>query len=401
MNILVVTDNIPAHDRSSYEFRLTMILRSLAKVGSTKLCLVQPLRGGDPAKIQKAQPYIESLSREGISVLFDAATSCIKQENPGVIIFTDYTVGNPRLVQQARYWAPKATIITDAPDVVFNRLASKARLTGSISDIAAVEKQRVQELAAFRMADIVTVVSLEEKNILRRYLAHKPIYIVPTIHPLNPYVATDRRDQCSLIFVGWGAYEPNVDAVSYFIEAVFPHIQENFPKVKLFVVGGDYPSSIQSLGNEGITFLGRVPHTEPFLKNCHVSIAPLRYGSGLKGKIGEAMSYGTPVVTTDVGAEGFNFTPGVHALVGNNPNDFCTHVLNLLRSRELHSRIGRAGWEFIRKNYSVEAIEPRIRMLFTEIMMSPQRVRLCAAKILRKRAHQALEKYILWRFRRY
>jgi O-antigen biosynthesis protein len=72
---------------------------------------------------------------------------------------------------------------------------------------------------------------------------------------------------------------------------------------------------------------GYVPETAPYLRAAWVSIAPLRFGAGMKGKVGEAMSFGLPVVTTSVGAEGFGLTPGEHALVADDPDEFAQAVI--------------------------------------------------------------------------
>src|SRR5439155_6908400 len=129
---------------------------------------------------------------------------------------------------------------------------------------------------------------------------------------------------------------------------------------------------------------GFVPETRPFLETSVISIAPLRFGGGMKGKIGEAMSYALPVVTTSTGIEGFDLTPGVHALVGDNPREFANAVTRLLRDRKYLEQVRMAGYGFIRELYSDIAVRKRVHAFFAQLESYPVKRTPIAPLLMRK-----------------
>jgi hypothetical protein len=80
--------------------------------------------------------------------------------------------------------------------------------------------------------------------------------------------------------------------------------------VKSYIVGADPPATIRSLATDDLVIAGFVPDLTPYLEGCRVSISPLRYGAGVKGKVNQAMSAGLPVVATTPSIEGMHLTPG-------------------------------------------------------------------------------------------
>jgi len=103
-----------------------------------------------------------------------------------------------------------------------------------------------------------------------------------------------------------------------------------------------------------------VPETEPYLNRCRVSIAPLRYGAGMKGKIGEAMMNGIPVVTTTIGAEGIGLENDVNALIVDSAEDFAEQVVRLYNDQGLWNSIVGNAKRHIDENYSTHVVSEKI-----------------------------------------
>jgi glycosyltransferase involved in cell wall biosynthesis len=87
-----------------------------------------------------------------------------------------------------------------------------------------------------------------------------------------------------------------------------------------------------------------------------LTVAPLRFGAGVKGKIGEALSYGLPVVTTNIGAEGMSLRDGEEALIADSPRDFAAAVLRAYRDEALWRRLSECGYAHVRQHFSPEAV---------------------------------------------
>jgi glycosyltransferase involved in cell wall biosynthesis len=255
-----------------------------------------------------------------------------------------------------------------------------------------------RELAVYRKADLVVAVSDEDKSILQREVDDVPIEVIPNIHRVPPLVPDKKNVSNSLLFIGNFRHDPNVDAMLYFCRDVLPLIKEEVPGVSLTIVGDSLPGEVRILADESIRVLGFVPDIKPLLETSDISIAPLRYGGGMKGKIGEAMAHGLPVVTTSVGIEGFGIIPGRQVMVGDTPDVFSGAVIRLMRDEVLYENLRRAAWTFVNDRYSIDAVSRRIRDLVGRLDRFPVKT-LSRAKALEIAVRYHLERSVLWRFK--
>jgi glycosyltransferase involved in cell wall biosynthesis len=160
---------------------------------------------------------------------------------------------------------------------------------------------------------------------------------------------------------------------------------------------------VQELACDYVMVTGYVRDVEPYLAASTVSICPLRFGAGLKGKIGEAMIHGLPVVTTSIGTQGMNPRLGEDIMVGDTPDEFAHCVVQLLEQPALRQTLSRNGRDLVIRNYSFQAIAARIDEVMSELATIPV-----------KRYHQPkrlalkwrfdlsdrLQRHLLWKFRR-
>lgn len=170
-----------------------------------------------------------------------------------------------------------------------------------------------------------------------------------------------------LIYVGAYSHHPNVDAMLWFADEILPLIQAQHPDVELYIVGSAPPPGITALAQRpAITVTGAVPEIAPYMQSADISIAPLRVGSGIKGKIIEAMAFGRPVVTTPVGAEGMDLTAGDNVLVAGSAGEFAAAVNALLDDRERARSIGRAGRRLVEERHSQTAADQRLLEIYEQ-----------------------------------
>jgi glycosyltransferase involved in cell wall biosynthesis len=126
------------------------------------------------------------------------------------------------------------------------------------------------------------------------------------------------------------------------------------PDVEFHLIGSKAPDEVRSLHGEGVTFHGFVEDLEPWLDGCRISVAPLRYGAGIKGKVNLSMSRGQPVVATSIAVEGMLATAGQEILVADTPEQFAAEVVRLYRDEALWNRVSTQGVENVRRYFSVE-----------------------------------------------
>jgi glycosyltransferase involved in cell wall biosynthesis len=166
-----------------------------------------------------------------------------------------------------------------------------------------------------------------------------------------------------LLFVGLMSYFPNRDAVTYFLDRIFPRIQSRIPQARFVVVGAAPPRSVQSRATDNVTIVGRVATVVPYLAEAAVFVAPLRSGGGTRVKVLEAMLHGVPVVSTSLACEGLAVRDGESILVGDTPDAFAEAVCRLCADPALARRIATAGARLVRAEYDWRRIGESIDRL--------------------------------------
>ena len=153
-----------------------------------------------------------------------------------------------------------------------------------------------------------------------------------------------------LVFTGAMDYWPNVEAVTWFADAVLPRIRQVRPEVRLVIVGSKPTDAVRALGErEGITVTGRVPDVRPYLRHAAVAVAPLRIARGIQNKVLEALAMARPVVCTPPAAEGLRASPLVEAATADTPDAVAARVrANLGRGEVPEHRayvVDHYGWD--------------------------------------------------------
>jgi glycosyltransferase involved in cell wall biosynthesis len=364
--ILFISEKVPLPDHASGDLRFYSLMRILADFHEVHLTILgwpaQKVRLGE----KKFDHYQSLLSKNGIHIHMGHLRSLLHLGDWEIIMFEFYHTASPKWIIESKYYNPRAKIVIDSVDVHFKRLYEKAKITGDPRDFEIAEATRKEELLAYSRVDFVLAVTELDKQVIQQYLPKVKTVLIPNIHQIYPPDLDHPKGICRLVFVGGFQHDPNIDAVLYFYRDILPLITPRIP-VEVYIIGSSPPPEIRKLNGSQIIVTGYVEDTLPYLKRSHISIAPLRYGAGMKGKIGEAMAAGLPVVTTSVGAEGFGFTPGEHVLVGDTPENFTEHVIALYQDSMLYEKIRLAGWNFVRNHYSEEALAPLLLETFSEI----------------------------------
>lgn len=261
-----------------------------------------------------------------------------------------------------RKLAPHARIVFDTVDLHFLRERRAADLMRSASLRRQADATLDRELALIRRSDLCLVVSDEERRMLTELAPGSRVELLSNIHQLHGRSAgfEERRD---LLFVGGFSHPPNLDAMRWFIADVFPRIRRDIPHVRLHVVGQLTPQASELKG-EGVQLHGRVDDLAPLMKACRVSIAPLRFGAGVKGKVNMSMSHGVPVVLTSIAAEGMHLVDGEDALVADSAEAFAAAIVRLYHDAALWLRLSDAGLRNIETHFSVDLARQQILRLF-------------------------------------
>jgi glycosyltransferase involved in cell wall biosynthesis len=166
-----------------------------------------------------------------------------------------------------------------------------------------------------------------------------------------------------LVFIGGFQHPPNTDAVLWYAREVLPLVRSRLPGVRTIIVGSKVPATIRALAAPDFIVTGYVPDVAPYFTGCRLSIAPVRYGAGVKGKVNLAMSYGLPVVATTPSIEGMHLRPGEDALVADDAAGFADAVVRLYGDQALWERLAANGLDNLRRHFSRDVARDALRRL--------------------------------------
>jgi glycosyltransferase involved in cell wall biosynthesis len=202
---------------------------------------------------------------------------------------------------------------------------------------------------ACRQADIVTAVSEPDANWLSGLATSGKVAAIPNAIDVSKYTHEWEGELpvYDLVFTGKMDYRPNVDAMLWLVEHVWPRVLEARPGTTLAIVGQKpHPKLIPLREKAGITVTGFVRDVRPYLQGSSVMVLPFRIGSGTRLKLIEAMASGRAIVSTPIGSEGFPVTHNEHLLLARTAQEFAASIIMLLTNDAVRKRIEVAAREF-------------------------------------------------------
>ncbi len=359
-HVLFVEACMLTPDQDSGSVRTWRLIREMQKQGCRVTFVAENL--------QHLEPYVSRLQQLGVEVLYHPFVTSIEaliEERGGefdVIVLARYYVAS-RWIEAVRKHAPRALLVLDTLDLHYLRHRRLAELEGSKSLAQSAQVIYQQEIECIRRSDVTWVVSEVEREILAREVPRATVMVQTNIH----YVAGAGRpfaEREGILFVGGYRHPPNVDAAIWYAREIAPRLRERLPGVKSYILGSNPPRSVLDLGGEDLEVVGYVPDLEPWLERCRLSVSPLRYGAGVKGKINHSMSHGLPVVATTPSVEGMHLIEGDEILVADDPERFAEAVARLYRDEALWNRLSRAGLANVVRHFSPEVAAASLERLF-------------------------------------
>jgi GT2 family glycosyltransferase len=291
--------------------------------------------------------YTTALQAAGIEVLYAPHYTSVAQHlkeagqrydlaflfRPGVV---------ERHLKDIRKYCPNAKVLYHTVDLHFLRMTREAELLNDNLKLKEAEDMKGRELAAIQSCDASIVHSTAEFELLRPELPEAKLHVFPLIMDV-PGTTVGFQQRRDLVFVGGYQHTPNVDAVKFMVAEIMPLLRQRLPGVRFYAVGSKPPEEIKALACEDVVITGFVKDLNPLLDKMRVSVAPLRYGAGIKGKIGTAMTVGLPVVASSLAAEGMSLTDGENILIADDPESFMAAIVNLYESEEFWCRLSVGG----------------------------------------------------------
>ena len=356
--VLVVDARVPEPDRDSGSVRMFAIVKILRDMGFgvTFLSIVGAVE----------EPYATQL-RDLEVELIDARVSYANEIQRLGSVLVAAILSRPHEATTTlpfiREFAPQAKIFYDTVDLHYVREERRAEIENSDLVRREAAGYKKTELGLVDTVDATFVTTEIERSILNEAVPGAKIAILSNIHSPEIHEAKP-EGRTGLLFVGNFQHQPNVDAMKYFITEVLPVIHAERPDIAVEIVGANMPQDLSALAGPKVQMLGWVKDLTPVYGRTRVVIAPLRYGAGIKGKVGEAAMQGVPVVCTTLAIEGMWMESGRDCLVGNTPEEFAASVLELHENDALWQELSTNSQQALLAQCSPEVARQNIEEIF-------------------------------------
>jgi glycosyltransferase involved in cell wall biosynthesis len=364
MKIFVATNLLPKPDIAAGDRRLFAILQMLCEQHKVVL-LIQ----NSSPQLKDDEHYIEQLKQIGIHIIVFGERymrRTMLKHTFQLGIFEFFNVAR-ELGRDFRFSQSGIPVIVDSVDIHYMREAGAVKLGKLSVKQAAITKEC--ELRVYNEATGVIVLTKEDEEALRQDLPGIKTWLIPIIVPLLERRNVPRKP--ILLFIGGFKHHPNLDGILWFANEVLPLIHQKVPNAELLIVGSHPTKEVSALNNyDGIKVIGFVPDTIPYLNKAAVSIAPLRYGAGMKGKVSEALAAGIAVVTTSLGIQGFSAISGEHLLVADEAQQFANHVITLLNDPTEAFAMGARGRRLVKDICSADVVQAALNKMLGEATLA-------------------------------
>ena len=360
--ILVIDHYVPKPDQDSGSLRMFQILKLLRRLGHRVIFI--------PDNLANTSPYTGALQKRGIEVVY----------HPYIRKVSDYLISHGAFldavllsrcdfarkhIADVRRHAPQSRVIFDTVDLHYLREDREAQLTLDPEVRRKAQERRQLEYKLIEEADETWVVSPVEQELLQEKWPAKPIQLVSNIVDI-PGSKTPFAFRRDWLFIGGFQHRPNTDAVIFFLQEIYPLVSERLQDAKFYIIGDKVPPEIAALATERIIVAGLQRDVRSFFNSVRLSVAPLRFGAGIKGKINQSMAFGVPVVATSLAVEGMGLIDHEDVLVADDPEDFARTLVELYESEELWNRLSENGIKKTRALYSTDTARKKLEFLFSD-----------------------------------
>ena len=366
-NVLIVDSIIPEYDRDSGSRRLHELIKLMLKNGFGVFLV------SDKKEYKYKTDYVSYYKNIGV-VVYEPSV-----DEKGNLVTREKFIEN--ILPKINYaWLHRADmfykyqemvakhdhikLIYDMVDFHYLRLEREFQLNKNPKTKKEADKYLIRETENCKNADEIIAISNDDREALKTFYSDQSKVI--TISNVHQFIgnSTNVSQREGLLFVGGFSHPPNQDAVIHLHDEIMPLVWKARSDISVTIIGSYPTKKVLALNSEHFKVLGFVDDLSDYFQNSKVFIAPLRYGAGVKGKIGQSLEFGLPVVTTTVGAEGFDFGDIKDHSVDNTAQGIADKILKLYSDDDLWNFVSQASEEIL-EPFSLKEIEECILKLLS------------------------------------
>ena len=253
-------------------------------------------------------------------------------------------------------------LIYDTIDLHFQRIKREWDLKGGCNNKLRKKWKKYFALEKYcaSKASLTITVTDDEKKVIDEWQSR--CSVIPNIHNSSLERLPSFSERDGLLFIGSYQHPPNVDAAIWLSEEIMPLVWQINPEIHLTLLGSNPTPEVLNLRSSRISVPGFIKDVSTYFKHSKVFASPLRYGAGMKGKIGQSMSYGLPVVTTSIGAEGMYLKNRINSIIEDEPADFARAICDVYVTESIWNDISKHSLMHMEK-FSSKVVSEKIALL--------------------------------------
>ena len=361
---LVIDNDWPAPDRDAGSVEIVNLVSALQRLGFETMLAAVKQHGG-------VQPARDQLEAQGIRCIQPGDAASVEQfvvQNGArvdlCVLCRVYCGGE--LLELAQHHCGHARFVFNTIDLNFLREERRALLHGDAALQALVPQMRAREEHVIRQCDATLVVSQAELDLLAETMPDCLVVQMPLARATQPPV-TSFEARSGIGFIGGFAHSANLDAMRYFLAEIWPLVHQALPDCGMTIVGTDAPADLLDGVAGPVRLLGHVPDVGPWFESLRLTVAPLRYGAGAKGKVASSLAAGVPCIVTPVASEGMSLVAEAGVIVAEDAAEFAAAVVRTYADGAAWARLSAGGLAYATRTLSLDAWQARLDAMLERI----------------------------------
>ena len=357
---LVIDDLLPRRDRDAGSNAILSHIAALRSLGwEVEFVASGALAGSDAAAA--------ALTASGVvchrSPLISSVEEVLRRKrNMYDLVYLHRLSNAESYTKLARVWQPKAQIVYSVADLHHVRAARQAEVHNNSELTETALYLKARELNAMRMADATITHSTAEAEYLAREAPGVDVHVVPWSLTAAPRTVPFRKRH-GIAFVGGMRHAPNPDAVRWMAAEVLPRVWAREPEIRCLLVGADWPEPVWGRIDPRLQLRGQISHLDEVFDAVRLTVAPLRFGAGVKGKVLDSFAAGLPCVMSPIAAEGIPLSDVLRSAVVHDAIQMADRICELHKQSKLNSRHAKAGLALVRTVYTEAAVAAAIEAI--------------------------------------
>ena len=357
LRALVIDTRVPVANRDAGSVAVLSHMRALQALGyAVSFVAADEMTGADTTGLDAINVRLAS------APYYNSVEDVLRRQSGCFdLVYLHRAPVASRYLTLARTHQPRARVVYNVADLHHVRLARQAAIEDRPELLAMSQLMRVSECTAAWLADAVITHSAQETETLQRAVPGADIHTVAWDVGIRRRTAPFAA-RTGVAFIGGYAHTPNVDAAHWLVEAVMPLVWQVDPTIECRLIGSDMPQSVRALARPGVVIAGHLADLGAAFDRVRLTVAPLRFGAGIKGKVVESFAAGVPCVMSPTAAEGLALPKALQGLVGDGEAALAALICQVHASPALHARMVKAGRAMIRAAFSEAAVEAALHV---------------------------------------